>query len=220
MSKKNCRHRIASHVWSEPVNGVECARSKFCAECDERLSLGESNDEPCRVIDEMAAARMVSSFMCGGNEIARLMQANAWPEALDELAMEWPSCWLAIEAVGGVPSEGALDWDVSRPLAEQWPWNGRTAEEQALASLDGLRASTAAMVESFVELTGPTDQGQPVITDDEAAVVIAQSSHSFMPFAAEDSATHEPWDSGAETKLTDDELTRAIASSPPGSVQG
>lgn len=84
---------------------------------------------------------------------------------------------------------GVYSWDPARPLAEQWPWNGRSALEQVLYAVDA--------AEEHVALTGPTDQGQPVetmagpvsaddlycdpLTDAEVATIIAQSSDSFEP---------------------------------------
>lgn len=44
-------------------------------------------------------------------------------------------------------------WDVTKPLAEQWPWNGRKPSPDDMESL---------RTESHLELTGPTDQGQPL----------------------------------------------------------
>lgn len=123
----------------------------------------------------------------------------------------------AFEATDGWP------WDVTRPLAEQWPWNGLTAEEQALRSLDGARAATADMVERFAELTGPTDQGQPrAETREEYNQRTGTTRHTVPgePFSPEDSATTQPWaDPGASTRMTDAELVKTVAYAPPGSVR-
>ena len=73
-------------------------------------------------------------------------------------------------------NEGAFDWDVTRPLAEQWPWNG-----------------------------------EPVLTDAEAATIIAQSSDSYVPYAERivDRIVDEWGDLSAQVNALDDvELPR------------
>lgn len=52
-------------------------------------------------------------------------------------------------------NEGAFAWDITRPLAEQWPW------------------------------CDSAPRTSPSLTDAEAATIIEQSSHSYMPFETE-----------------------------------
>lgn len=56
--------------------------------------------------------------------------------------------------------EGAYDWDVTRPLREQWPWNGWSYDQERM------RESAES----------------PALTPEETAAIIAQSSGSYMPF--------------------------------------
>ena len=113
-------------------------------------------------------------------------------------------------------NEGAFDWDVTRPLAEQWPWG--PADPAHVARGDAMLAEAI---------------GEPILTDAEAATIIEQSSHSYMPFeakhaeliglvkdlpvspvepregwqgdvfAAVDTASREPWRADGETQLSD-----------------
>lgn len=136
----------------------------------------------------------------------------------------------AFESLDGWP------WDVKKPLAEQWPWNGRSAEGQALQSLAALANAAA---ESHLELTGPTDQGQPIL-DGGMTGYIDQGQLDRLkamctpvktmplrvvldggePFDVGDHAATQPWvDPGASTQMTDAELVETVAYSPPGSVR-
>lgn len=117
----------------------------------------------------------------------------------------------AFEALDGWP------WDETKPIAEQWPWNGTKPDPAA---------------ESHLELTGPTDQGQPIL-DGGMTGYIDQAQLDRLkamctpvktlplrvvldggePFDVGDHAATQPWvDPGAETKLTNDELGELLES--------
>lgn len=130
----------------------------------------------------------------------------------------------AFESIDGWP------WDVTKPLAEQWPWNGLSPWADALAN---------AAAESRLALTGPTDQGQPIL-DGGMTGYIDQGQLDRLtamcppvktmpmrvvldggePFDVGDHAATQPWvDPGASTQMTDAELVETVAYAPPGSVR-
>jgi len=89
-----------------------------------------------------------------------------------------------------------FDWDPTKPLAEQWPWN--------LASL--------------MQSAPPSDPDWQAKVLDECAKIDERRRQDA--FASEDTASREPWDAGKETPpADDDELTCQVAYCPPGSVQ-
>lgn len=219
MGKRKCMHTFVGHPCDgDRVVSIMCA----VAGCNERLSLGTANDANVPA-DEIITA------VCAHSDA-------------DHAAIEEPG----------------HGWDATKPLAEQWPWNGERLYDglhtrARLAEMDReedeLRAQAIAdrKAESFADLTGPTDQGQPVdaelvayldsldgvelprvesdiqamerqpLTDAEAATVIAQSSDSFEP---RDYAATTPWaDPGASTRMTDAELVETVAYAPPGSMR-
>lgn len=64
----------------------------------------------------------------------------------------------------GLREGDGFDWDVTRPLAEQWPWNGEPIDE---------RERKAAVID------------EPILTNDETVEIIAKSSDSYMPVETE-----------------------------------
>lgn len=138
-------------------------------------------------------------------------------------------------------NDGAFDWDVTRPIAEQWPWNGHPTREAHEAHM----AKGDAMLD------------EAMLTKAEAAEVIAQSSDSYAPydldsvctaiqdlkscgaltgrtlegvsvparetapdaFSAVDTASREPWRADGETQPSDadeTQLRQATCDGPDG----
>lgn len=140
--KAKCTHPLVRTTWglrhdSEGRIAPDVALAAHCVSgCNERLSLGPSNDDI----------------------------------PLSEIVVA--SCAHSDADLDRYDNEGAFDWDVTRPLAEQWPWSGHETREAFFAHM----ARGDAMLD---ELIGPAE---PVLTDSEVATIIAQSSDSYVPY--------------------------------------
>lgn len=82
-------------------------------------------------------------------------------------------------------NEGAFDWDPSRPLAYQWPWNGFPTREASEAH----NAAGDAQIEALIDEQTRHDVAASVVRHDA--------------FAPVDTASIEPWCASPGTQLSD-----------------
>lgn len=88
---------------------------------------------------------------------------------------------------GGIPirpqpralrEDDGFDWDVTRPLAEQWPWG--PADPAHMARGDAMLDEAIAKADRVIEhATSVAADG--LLTRDEVAAIIALSSDSYEP---------------------------------------
>lgn len=71
-----------------------------------------------------------------------------------------------------------FDWDIARPLAEQWPWG--PADPAHMARGDAMLDEVVAKVDRVIE-NATSVAADGLLTRDETATIIAQSSDSYEP---------------------------------------
>lgn len=94
----------------------------------------------------------------------------------------------------GFDDPDGYDWDVSRPLAEQWPWGPADLEHMALGD---------AMLEELID--------NPLGLDPESVRLAHEDLAAANTFAAVDTASREPWLADAETQMSVADETRLRA---------
>ena len=229
MGKRKCTHTFVGHQCDgDRVVSIMCA----VAGCNERLSLGPSNDGDVPA-DEIIAA--VCAHSDADHEAFEVTDDIDW-NPKRPLAEQWP--W------NGHPTREAYEAHMAR---------GDAMLEETLTGAARLEAAICAMAsdaaEEHISLTGPTDKGQPVAPltfsvqstrcttcghqhggpevaficigcpCPEQSVSGPITSGSPDAFEPVDYAATQPWaDPSTTTRLTDDELVKTIAYAPPGSV--
>lgn len=105
-------------------------------------------------------------------------------------------------------ASGGFDWDPSRPLADQRPWNGHASPE---GFAEHMAKGDAMLDEAIAEQTRH-DVAASVVRHDALAVPARETAPDA--FAPVDTASREPWHADVETQgsegdAVDDEETRA-----------